>query len=387
MSAPGRSANRSHRALTSPLLILLAAGLPLACAQRAAGQPATQPAGQVRPAADKTMLEMPDEARWFHNVRQMTNAEMGLDAAGEAYFAPDMKRISFQAYPKGKTAYQIYLMNLDGTGLKMVSTGAGACTCSYFHPDGTRLIFAANHHDQRPAVMPEEVKQKATKIGMRSYQWQYYPGMDIFEYTFASGQMKRLTDADGYDAEDAYSPDGKSIVFSSFRTDNLEVFIMDADGKNPRQITHAPGFNGGPFFSPDGQRVMYRADRKGDGESMQVFTNNLEGTDERVVTPLEDRILNWCPFWHPSGKWIIFTRADHSAMPPNYDLWIMRADGSQKMRVTTHAAADVLPVFSPDGKKLMWTSKRGGLPAAQIFVADFVGLTPAGELVESKGGQ
>ena len=100
----------------------------------------------------------PDESRWFRNVRQLTSVDMGLDRSGEAYFSPDGKRISFQAWPKGKQDYQIYVMNLDGTGLKMVSTGAGATTCSYFYPSGEKLIFASNHLDQRPPEKPNEVQ-------------------------------------------------------------------------------------------------------------------------------------------------------------------------------------------------------------------------------------
>lgn len=362
------------------------------------------------------------EAHWFRNVRQLTSTDMGLARAGEAYFSPDVKRISFQAYPTGKDNYQIYVMNLDGTGLQMVSTGIGATTCSYFHPSGKKLIFAANHHDLRPAKVfdmkhsgghpgqhpgkPPQAKaegghpgappgshpgaaqqdsaseQPAGKHpggppkGRHSYAWQYFPGMDIYEYTFATGKLKRLTFADGYDAECAYSPDGRHIVFSSFRDGDQEIYICDADGKNPRRITHAKGKDGGPFFSPDGKRIVYRSDRHGDG-NLQIFINNVEGTDEHAITGHET--LNWCPYWHPSGKWLIFTRADFHGRP-KFDLYLIRDDGSEVYRVTTDPGFDGLPVFSPDGRYLMWTSTRNGLDAPQIFLAEFIGLTPEGEL-------
>lgn len=357
------------------------------------------------------------ESRWFRNVRQLTHAEQGLARAGEAYFSADGRRICFQAYPTGEQHYQIYVMNLDGTGLKMVSTGVGATTCAYFHPDGQKLIFAANHHDQRPATQGEPrhtgrerpagepggsrpgppgaasetapatqpadrgESGKATgppprlagPSGRHDYAWQYFPGMDIFEYTFATNQLRRLSDADGYDAECAYSPDGKLIVFSSLRDGVQEIYVCDADGANPRRVTRSTGKNGGPFFSPDGRRIVYRSDRVGRGH-LQVFVNNLEGTDERAITPPQER--SWCPFWHPSGKWIIYTR-----MGDNFDLYLIRDDGSQCYRVTADAAFDGLPVFSPDGRHLMWTSMRGGLEAPQVFLAEFLGLTAGGELV------
>jgi len=354
---------------------------------------------------------------------------MGLDRAGEAYFSPDGKRICFQAYPTGKQDYQIYVMNLDGSDLKMVSTGVGATTCAFFHPGGEKLIFAANHHDLRKPVGPNsgeahrprggghghgdepQEPPPAAKEGEpgrghdrhrpggsvtgggqeshgqhqggsghggdHSYVWKYFPGMDIWEYTFATGQLRRLTTTDGYDAECSYSPNGKQIVFASFRDGDQEIYICDADGGNARRITYAKGGDGGPFFSPDGQRICYRSDRHGDG-NLQVFVNNLEGTAEHDLTGHD--VFHWCPFWHRSGKWLVYTRADFRGRP-NFDLYLLRDDGSETHRVTTDQAFDGLPVFSPDGKYIMWTSTRGGQESPQIFVAEFTGLTPSGELM------
>jgi Tol biopolymer transport system component len=300
---------------------------------------------------------------------------MGFDKAGEAYFSADGSLICFQATPKGQKDYQIYVASADGSNVRMVSTGSGATTCAYFHPDGKRLLFASNHLDPRPVETPPEVKEAVQQAGQRSYQWTFYPGMDLFECTLADGKLRQLTNAPGYDAEGSYSPDGNLIVFSSMRDGDQEVYICNQDGSSPRRITNVRGYDGGPFFSPDGRRIVYRSDRRGDG-NMQIFTNSIDGNDERPITG--DHVLHWCPYWHPSGRWLIFTRAEHRGRP-NYDLYMLRDDGSECLRVTSDPAFDGLPVFSPDGRRLMWTSKRGGLDGAQVFVADFVGLTPAGE--------
>ena len=359
--------------------------------------------------------EADHESHWFRNVRQLTSLEMGLDRSGEAYFSPDCQRISFQAYPTGKQNYQIYVMNLDGSGLKMVSTGEGATTCSFFHPSGKKMIFAANHHDQRPAENfdkkharkqgraglpkthplgkpakhpadrptgdaggkhPGDGAHKHADRGQQGHAWEYFPGMDIYEYTFATGELQRLTTAEGYDAECAYSPDGKHIVFCSFRDGNQEIYVCDSDGGHPRRITHADGKDGGPFFSPDGKRIVYRSIRHED-DNLQIFVNSFDGQNEHAITGHDT--FNWCPFWHPSGKWIIFTQADFRGRP-NFDLYLMRDDGSEMHRVTTFSGFDGLPVFSPDGRHLMWTSTRNDLEAPQIFIADFIGLLPNGEL-------
>lgn len=383
-----------------------------------------------------------DESAWLRDVRQLTSTKQGLARSGEGYFSADGKRICFQSYPVGADSYQIYVVNLDGSDLQMVSTGRGATTCSFFHPSGEKLIFAANHHDMREPEGGEEVEQFRKRSGesgghpaahggggekpaaagsqsgqkeggahlhppkgeqaaghaaghgddhghghghgdggggpsgRHSYAWKYFPGMDIWEYTFATKALKRLTTSDGYDAECAYSPDGKSIVFSSFRDGDQEIYICDADGSNPRRITKAEGKDGGPFFSADGKRVCYRSDRRGDG-MLQVYTNNTEGTDEQLV--VDDGVFNWCPYFHPSGKWLVFTRADFRK-GGRFDVYVVRTDGSDLRRVTSEGEWNGLPVFSPDGRYLAWSSMREGADTPQIFIAEFIGLTPEGEL-------
>ncbi len=333
------------------------------------------------PAQAPALPVTPEESAWFRDVRQLTRADMGLDRAGEAYFSRDGSMICFQAYPAGQKEYQIYVMKLDGSSPRMVSTGKGATTCAFFHPDGKRMIFASNHQDPRPPVMPEAIRRKAASASKSDYVWPFPPGMDIFECDVSGGSLRPLIQAEGYDAEGSYSPDGKQVIFTSMRDGDQEVYVCDADGGNPRRITRVPGYDGGPFFSPDGKRIVYRSDREGDG-NMQIFVNNLEGTAEKAITGKD--VLHWCPFWHPSGKWLIFTRADHGTTEkptrPNYDLYLVRDDGSQTLRVTTHPSFDGLPVFSPDGARLMWTSKRHGGDGAQVFVAEFTGLRPDGTL-------
>ena len=84
--------------------------------------------------------------------------------------------------------------------------------------------------------------------------------------------------------------------------------------------------------------------------------------------------VNWCPYWHRDGKHIIYAFADYSnpKVRPNFDLILMEVDSGKTEQVTFDPAADVLPVFSPDGKQLLWTSaRRNGTKDSQIFIADF----------------
>jgi Tol biopolymer transport system component len=315
------------------------------------------------------------EAAHLKNIQQLTK---DFARAGEGYFSPDMKQIIFQAEEKdsGNPFYQIFVMDLATGKVRRVSPGIGRTTCSYFRPDGKKIIFASSHLDpdakvhQAEEYRQREVDRRAGK--RRNYQWDFDPYMDIYEANPDGTGLKRLTDAKGYDAEGSYSTDGKRIVFCSNRDGNLELYIMDADGQYVRQLTHTPGcYNGGPFFSPDGKRVIFRSDRK-KKDYLQLYVINTDGTGERALTDTNG--VNWGPYWYKDNKHIIYAAADHSnpAVRPNYDLWWMDVDTGQKARVTYAPGADVLPVFSPDGKKLMWTSTRAGHQPAQLYIADFV---------------
>lgn len=318
-----------------------------------------------------SLAQVPDESKYLSNVQQVTFDSMGFTKAGEAYFSPDAKSIIFQAVPKkegiGEDDYQIYTLELGSKSPRMVSTGKGSCTCAFYRPDGKKIIFASSHLD------PDVDKPKPPKKG-RGYEWNFSEYMDIFESDLDGSNMKRLTDAKGYDAEGSYSPDGKQIVFTSNRDGDLEIYVMNADGSAPRRLTNGQGYDGGPFFSPDGKTILYRGDRRNDGkQNLQIRMVGADGSQDRILA--ENQIFNWCPYWHPTGKFFIFTQADHGARArgetPNYDLFLMKTEGGEVQRVTVDPAFDGLPVFSPDGKKLMWTSQRTGLSEPQIFIADF----------------
>jgi TolB protein len=323
------------------------------------------------------------ETAHLHNIRQVTSTFV---RAGEGYFSPDGKQIIFQAEEKGtgNPFYQIFVLDLASGSFHRVSPGLGKTTCSYFRPDGKKIVFASTHLDPeaRKHYAEEYRQREQDRLSgtRRRYQWDFDPYMDIFEANPDGSELVRLTDAAGYDAEGSYSPDGKQIVFCSERDGNRELYIMDADGKNVRQVTHAPGcYNGGPFFSPDGKRVIFRSDRK-KKDALQLYVINADGTGERALTD-DVNWVQWGPYWYRDGRHIIYAGADHSnpTVRPNYDLWWMDIETGKKTRITYSPAADLLPVFSPDGKKLMWTSTRTADHSSQLFLADFTPPEPGEE--------
>lgn len=319
------------------------------------------------------------EPQFLKNVQQVTS---GFEKAGEGYFSPDGKQIIYQAITKDYPFYQIYQQPLAGGEPQLVSTGRGRTTCSYFSPDGKKILFASSHRDpkldQTEAEAIRQAEEDRKSGTRRRYSWDFDPYMDIYESDLDGSNLKRLTKEYGYDAEGAYSSDGKQIAFCSMRDGDADLYVMNADGSHVRQLTNAKGYDGGPFISPDGKWVIYRTDRK-KPEYLQIHVIGIDGNNDTALTDTNG--VNWGPYWHPSKPYIIWSGADHSdpTQRPNYDLYLARyhvSDGKfsidEPIRVTDSPAADVLPVFSPDGKKLMWTSTRTDDRSSQLFIADFV---------------
>lgn len=315
------------------------------------------------------------ESAKLANLKQVTS---GFSRAGEGYFSPDGKQIVYQAYPIGYPFYQIYVQDLeDGTPMRL-SPGRGRTTCAYFTRDGKQILFASAHTHPDLELIEREARDLAAEGGRRRYQWDFDAYMEIYVCNADGTDMHAITNTPGYDAEGSYSHDGKQIVFTSTRDGDPDLYIMDADGSNVRQIINVDGYDGGPFFSPDDKWIIYRSDR--DKEHMlQLYAVSVDGKHDVQLTD-DLNTVNWAPYFHPSGDLIIWARADYSRGPAgaNFDLYTMDLSstddtmtGSNVQRVTYDPKADVLPVFSPDGTKLMWTSNRTEDGSSQLWIADW----------------
>jgi TolB protein len=319
------------------------------------------------------------------NIRQLTFS--GKNA--EAYFSPDGYTLVYQSTLEldGKTlrsCYQIYTMNLDGSSVRRVSTGLGGTTCGYFFPGNRRVSFSSTHltSSHCPPKLPRT----------EHYRWAL-DNYDIFSMNVAGTDLQRLTTTPGYDAEATIAPNGKTMVFTSLRDGDLDLYSMNIDGTGVKRLTEELGYDGGAFYSPDSKRIVYRAhypktepevkayqelltQNQVEPSHLEIFIMNADGSNKTQVT--HNGRSNFAPFFLPDGKRIIYssnvsTPADHEGRP-SFHLHVINEDGTQSEQITFNGHFNSFPMFSPDGKQLVWSSDRNAANPDEfnIFLADWV---------------
>ena len=307
--------------------------------------------------------------------------------AGEGYWSADGKRLVFQSEREpGNPFYQIYTLDLSTGDVKRVSPGMGKTTCSFFRPGSAEILFSSTHHDPKSKQYQDEELAFRASGKERRYSWDYDPEMEIYTYDEKRAVTKRLTNVRGYDAEASYSPDGKWITFSSMRSaydhtlndkekkaldenpsNFADIYIMKADGSGQKRLTSAWGYDGGPFFTHDGKRIVWRHFDE-NGLIADVWTMNIDGTDPKQITDFAS--MSWAPYEHPSGKYFLF--ASNKLGFENFEVFMVDSAGEKEpVRVTYSPGFDGLPVPSPDGKQLAWTSSRAGGSEGQLFLAQW----------------
>lgn len=316
--------------------------------------------------------------QFLSNIRQLTSG--GENA--EAYWSPDGKRLIFQSTRAGSKCDQIYVMNADGSDQHMVSTGKGRTTCGYFLPDGKRVLYASTHLASE-ACPPEADHSKG-------YVWAVYPGYDIFTANADGSGLKRITNADGYDAEATVNWKTKKIIYTSMASGDLDLWEMNLDGSAKKQITHSYGYDGGAVFSHDGKRIVWRANHPSTPEAkkkyadllhdnltspmkMELFVADADGSNARQITDFG--CASFAPTFSPDDKQILFASNKHACDSSKFELYVINTDGSGLRQVTSFGGFTSFPEFSPDGRKVAFVSdwKAPARYEFNIFTADWDG--------------
>jgi len=220
--------------------------------------------------------------------------------------------------------YQLWKINIDGSGMVPVSTSGESAIQPATSRDGKLIVYADASLRSQLLKIPTSSEKPA--------------GIAVSHSTRVSHSAQ-------------FSPDGTKIAFVSDRGGSWELWVSDNDGENARQITdfHTSSV-GSPRWSPDGKMIVF--DARPEGRSSIYVISDSGGAPRRLSSAnSEDKQ----PTWAPDGEWIYFNSNRDGEM----HLWKMRKDGSNPVSFSSVSATD--PRFTLDGKHLLYTSNLPGL--------------------------
>lgn len=347
----------------------LALALPLALSACSAGSQGVP--------ASATFVAPESGERHLRNIRQLT---FGGNNA-EAYFSRSSKQLIFQRQEQTDAGCdQEYVMNVDGSGMQRISNGLGRTTCGFFYADDQRVLYSSTFKHAPECPLPPDRSQ--------GYVWPL-GHLQIYTARPDGSDLHALTNNDAYNAEATVSSDGKRMIFTSTMHGDIELYTMNVDGTGLTRLTQRVGYDGGAWFSPDGTRIVWRAAYpKTAADSadylrllslrlvrparVEVWVANADGSNPQQVTDLGG--ANFAPVFTPDGKRIIFSSNYESPRSGAFDLFLINLDGTGLEKVTTHPDFDSFPMFSYDGRKLVWASNRNQMKPGEtnLFIADWV---------------
>jgi TolB protein len=292
-------------------------------------------------------------------VRQLTSG--GQNA--EAYWAPDGKQLIFQSTREGRACDQQYIMNADGSNVRLVSTGKGVTTCGYFLPDNRRVVYASTH------AGGDACPKRADRS--KGYVWDVFPSYDIYLADGHGKILKQLTDSPGYDAEATINWRTRKIVYTSMASGDLDLWTMNLNGSGKKQLTHSLGYDGGAVFSHDGKTIVWRANHPADAAAtarykdllsenltapmkMELYVAAADGSNIRQLTNFG--CASFAPTFTPDGKRIVFSSNKQACDSRKFELFMIGVDGTGLEQVTNFGGFTSFPEFSPDGKRLVFVS-------------------------------
>ncbi len=377
-----------------PSLALPLAASGLGCSS--SGPPATSPAQAEHTPGG----EFPNETH-FGSLVQLTD---GGDNS-EPYWAFAGNELMFQAHDRAG-CNQLYTLAFDQRGAepRQVSSGKGASAGGRFLPGDQEIVYASTELAGDGCSPPLD--------GNPSNAWTLSSGYEIMRANIDGSNRRSLTSASAtsgsapaapsYDGEASVCSKDGSILFTSSRDGDLELYRMDPSGQNVKRITQTPGYDGRAFFSRDCEKIVWQASRPA-GQALkdyqdllakglvrptnlEIFVANADGSDARQLTYFGAQ--SFAPFFAPSGSRVLFSSNSGDPKRQEFDIWAINTDGTQLEQITYAPGFDGYPMFSPDGKYLAFSSARSarssasaasaGTPSSptNVFVAEWKEAAP-----------
>lgn len=226
-------------------------------------------------------------------------------------------------WDKGESDKGTYLLNLVTGGHTDVP---GFNNGASFSPDAKFLIGAVYMENGKTDIVEYEIATQETSVLAQHEQWDWLP---------------------------SYSPDGKSVLFNSYRTGNSDLYLLDLTSRNLRQLTKNDEYEAHGQFSPDGSKVLYHKN-DGDGDfNIYVLELSSGKTTQLTDSPREESYGSWSP----DGKHIVFA-SDRDQEAGVNDIFIMSSNGKLLQQINNDSTKDGYPFWSPDGQYIYFNSSR-----------------------------
>jgi PKD repeat protein len=267
---------------------------------------------------------------------------VGLSASGGSIEGRAPAALMTALDPVDRIAYDYCFPTWDGhfCAIQVVSGGPvtglpwglGWSSRPKWSPDGSRIVFA------------------------------FDDAADIRVVDVATGVITTLTSGPAFDTSPAWSPDGSQIAFASYRAGSRDLYVMNADGTNPRQLSTASGFAGSFAWSPKAPVIAFVAEDSSGAPALHVV--NADGP---TAMPLAVATDFFAPVaWSPDGTRIVF---DCTVDSGNSDICAIAPDGSQFARLTSDPAFESNGVISPADGRLAFVTTRFGDPEIAVMTA------------------
>lgn len=187
----------------------------------------------------------------------------------------------------------------------------------------------------------------------------FYP--EIFKVSADGGPMVMMTRNQATNIAPSYSPSGASIAFASSRSGDTELYLMSPEGKLMSRLTKVVNIDISPSWSPDGDKLVFASERAG---NLHLFMQTL--STGQVARLTYTGYQNDQPDWSPDGKKIVFTSRDRGA----FDIFIMNSDGSTIERLTRDEGDNESPSWSPDSRYIVFSSGKRRRQGLYVMTAD-----------------
>ena len=305
-------------------------------------------------------------------------------------WSPDGQRLSYHSDRDGNN--NIYVMNANGTGQTPLTVNPAADIEPDWSSDGKLLVFSSDRDGPFNIYTMKENGSDQSALASfpaqdRQPRWAPPESVVSDDMLYAGGILSdfrdlHLTNAKGTtrsqltasdlsdDTVPDWSPDGSQIVFTSSRSGNYDIYIMNPEKPDDVvRLTTNPGNDMHPSWSPNGSKIVFESNREGD--DWDVWVMSIDGGNPQNLTANEST-NDGNPTWSPDGSQIAFS----SNRTGNYEIYIMNADGSGQLTpVTNSEDHDFHPDWSPDGNLIAFRSDSSLTGKRRLLVVDVTGLS------------